>query len=220
MKIRVIVADDHKLLAQSLGNTLNSNNDFEVVSICHTSQDTIWDIQLHHPDVLLLDLNMPLVGSDLPKATGFDVLEDLKKKNSPTKVIVISSYNDYGLIKHSLSLGAKGYLFKNTSVNEIFEAIKLVHKGQTYIPKDVEKHLQLKQKHYDTDDLFVNAVSLTKREKEVLDYLSRGYRSEDIAIALALKKDTINEYRDNLIHKMKAKNAAELIRKAFEAGLL
>jgi DNA-binding NarL/FixJ family response regulator len=220
MKIRILVADDHKLLAQSLGSTLNSTSDFEVVSVCHNSKDTLWDLEMHHPDVLLLDLNMPLVGSDLPKATGFDVLEDLKKKNSPTKTIVISSYNDYGLIKQSLNLGAMGYLFKNTSVDEISQAIKIVYKGDKYIPSDVENHIQLKKKYFDDDDAFVNAVSLTKREKEVLDYLSRGYKSDDIALVLGLKKDTINEYRDNLMQKLNAKNSAELVRKAFEAGLL
>lgn len=220
MKIRIVIADDHRLLAQSLENTLNSHNDFEVVSVCHTSKDALWNVEVHHPDVLLLDLNMPMVGSDLPKATGFDVLEDIKKKNSKTKVVIISSYNDYGLIKQSFNLGASGYLLKNTSVNEIFEAIRIVHQDKMYIPDDIENTLKIKQKHYDESDVFVNSISLTKREKEVLDYISRGFKSEDIAQALKLKKDTINEYRDNLIRKMNARNTAELVRNAFQAGLL
>ncbi|WP_259016682.1 response regulator transcription factor [Emticicia fluvialis] len=63
MKIRIAIADDHRLLAQSLENTLNTHEEFEVVSVCHTCKDTLWNIEIHHPDVLLLDLNMPIVGS-------------------------------------------------------------------------------------------------------------------------------------------------------------
>ncbi len=220
MKIRIAIADDHRLLAQSLENTLNSQEEFEVVSVCHTCKDTLWNLELHHPDVLLLDLNMPVVGNDQPRATGFDVLEDLKNKNSKTKVIIISSYNDYGLIKHSFQLGASGYLLKNTSVNEIVEAIKVVFDGKMFMTDEIEKTINIKQRHFDESDEFVNAVFLTKREKEVLEYISRGYISEDIALALKLKKNTIDEYRDSLLKKMNAKNAAELINNAHKAGLL
>lgn len=80
MKIRVLIADDHKLLAETLSNSLSATNNFDVVNVCHNSKDTLWNIQLSHPDVLLLDLNMPLVNNDLPRASGFEVLEELKKK--------------------------------------------------------------------------------------------------------------------------------------------
>ncbi|WP_259017216.1 helix-turn-helix transcriptional regulator [Emticicia fluvialis] len=111
-------------------------------------------------------------------------------------------------------------MLKNTSVSEIVEAIRAVYHNKVFVPDEIEKALKLKQKYFDESDEFVNAVSLTKREKEVLEYISRGYRSEDIANALKLKKDTVNEYRDKLIKKMNAKNTAELIRNAFQAGLL
>lgn len=219
-RISVLIADDHKLLAETLSNSLSCNYDYDVVNVCHNSKDTLWDIEVYHPDVLLLDLNMPLVGSDLPRASGFEVLEDLKKKNNPTKIIIISSYNDYTIIKQSLNLGAMGYLLKNTSIDEISKAIKLVFQGEHYIQKEVENSLKYKLRNHSEDDAFVNSISLTKREKEVLEYISKGFRTEDIAKALNLKKNTVDEYRDNLIHKMNAKNSAELIRIAFENGLL
>jgi NarL family two-component system response regulator YdfI len=221
MKIRVLIADDHKFLAESLSSSLNTNDNFEVVNICHNSQDTLWNIQLNRPDVLLLDLNMPLVNSDLPRASGFEVLEELKKKNDVIKTIVVSSYNDYTFIRQALNLGARGYLLKNTTIDEIAEAITTVYGGKTYIQKEVEKSLKNKQNSADSDcSGFVASNSLTKREKEVLIYISKGFRTEDIALALNLKKYTIDEYRDNLIHKMNAKNSAELVRIAFENGLL
>ncbi len=117
-------------------------------------------------------------------------------------------------------MGAKGYLLKNTSIDEIATAITVVYSGQLYIQKEVENKFKNKLKDSDEDDAFVNSISLTKREKEVLEYISRGFRTEDIANALKLKKYTVDEYRDNLIHKMQAKNSAELIRKAFETGIL
>lgn len=220
MKIKVLIADDHKLLAETLSNSLNAKNEFEVVNVCHNSKDTLWNVQMSHPDVLLLDLNMPLVNNDLPRASGFEVLEELKKKNEQTKTIIISSYNDYSFIKQSLNLGAKGYLLKNTSINEIAQAILVVNGGKTYIQKEVENHLNNKLSSTNEDDAFVNAVSLTKREKEVLDYISKGFRTDDIATALKLKKYTVDEYRENLLVKMNAKNSAELVRIAFEIGLL
>lgn len=220
MKIQVLIADDHKLLAETLSNTLKATNQFEIVAVCHTSKDTLWNIQLFQPQIVLLDLNMPLVSNDLPRASGLEVLEELQTKNNATKAIIISSYNDYTFIKQSLNLGARGYLLKNTSIDEIEKAILVVSGGDVYLQKEVEEILKNKQRNTDEDDAFVNAISLTKREKEVLDYISRGFRTEDIAIALNLKKYTVDEYRDNLIHKMNAKNSAELIRIAFEIGLL
>jgi len=117
-------------------------------------------------------------------------------------------------------LGARGYLLKNTSIDEIEKAILAVSGGDVYLQKEVEEILKNKQRNTDTDDAFVNAISLTKREKEVLGYILRGFRTEDIAVALSLKKYTVDEYRDNLLRKMNAKNSAELIRIAFETGLL
>ncbi len=220
MKIQVLIADDHKLLAETLSNTLKATNQFEIVAICHTSKDTLWNIQLLQPQIVLLDINMPLVSNDLPRASGLEVLAELQTKSNATKVIIISSYNDYTFIKQSLNLGARGYLLKNTSIDEIEKAILSVSSGDVYLQKEVEEILKNKQRNTDTDDAFVNAISLTKREKEVLGYISRGFRTEDIAVALHLKKYTVDEYRDNLLHKMNAKNSAELIRIAFETGLL
>ena len=217
MKIQVLIADDHKLLAETLSNTLKATNQFEIVAVCHTTKDTLWNIQLLQPNIVLLDINMPLVSNDLPRASGLAVLEELQAKNNTTKAIIISSYNDYTFIKQSLNLGAKGYLLKNTSIDEIEKSILAVFGGDVYLQKEVEEILKNKQRSTDTDDAFVNAISLTKREKEVLNYISRGFRTEDIAVALSLKKYTVDEYRDNLLHKMNAKNSAELIR---IAGLL
>jgi DNA-binding NarL/FixJ family response regulator len=220
MRIQVLIADDHKLLAETLSNTLKATNQFEIVAVCHTTKDTLWNIQLLQPQIVLLDLNMPLVSNDLPRASGLAVLEELQTNKNATKAIIISSYNDYTFIKQSLNLGARGYLLKNTSIDEIEKAILVVSEGDVYLQKEVEEILKNKLRNTDTDDAFVNAISLTKREKEVLGYISRGFRTEDIAVALSLKKYTVDEYRDNLIHKMKAKNSAELIRIAFETGLL
>lgn len=219
-KIRLLIADDHKLLAETVSNILAATNKFEIVAICQTSKDTLWSIQLYNPEIVLLDLNMPVINNDIPRASGLEVLEELRSKQDTVKVIIVSSFNHSTFIKQSLNLGAKGYLLKNTSIEEIETAILTVSQGGVYLQKEVEAILKGKQRDIDVENSLVNAISLTKREKEVLEYISRGFRTEDIAMALNLKKYTVDEYRDNLIHKMKAKNSAELIRIAFEAGLL
>lgn len=84
-------------------------------------------------------------------------------------------------------------MLKNISIDEIAEAITVVYGGKTYMQKEVEKNLKSKVKSSDEDDTFVNSVSLTKREKEVLEYISRGFRTDDIAMALNLKKYTVDE---------------------------
>jgi DNA-binding NarL/FixJ family response regulator len=220
MKIRVLIADDHKLFAQSLLVTLNNNEKIEVVTICHNSKDTLWDLQLHKPDILLLDLNMPTTGKDILRATGFDVLEQLKTtSNNPTKAIVLSNYTDYGLIKQSLKLGAMGYLLKNTSIEELELAICEVFAGKTYLPKNVLENIELEKTQQD-EDSFVGACLLTKREREVLKLLSKGFTNENIAKALGIKKFTVMEYRENMMNKLKAVNAPDLVRIAYEQHLL
>jgi DNA-binding NarL/FixJ family response regulator len=219
-KIKILIAEDYKLLAQSLKSSLNTLEEFEVIGVCYNSRETILDMDLYKPDILLLDLNMPIAGRDVPVATGFDVLENLKTNNSNTKSIIISNYNDYSLIKQSLVLGAKGYLLKNTSLDEISLAIMTVWKGGEYIQKEVQNNYQNKLKYYDEYDSFVNSVTLTKRQKEVLVFISQGFSSDEIAKFLKLQKVTVDEYRDNLNKKLKAKNSADLIRIAYESGLL
>lgn len=220
MKIRVIIADDHKLFAQSLNIALNNHEKIEIVTICHNSKEAIWGLQLHKPDILLLDLNMPTTGTDILRATGFDVLEQIKNiSNDTTKVIVISNYSDSGLIKKTLKLGAWGYLLKNTSIEELELAIYQVYEGKKYLPKNVQENLNLDKAQSD-DDNFVGASLLTKREREVLKLLSKGFTNEDIATALGIKKFTVMEYRENMMTKLKAVNAPDLIRIAYEQCLL
>jgi len=85
MKIQVLIPDDHKLLAETLSNTLKATNQFEIVAVCHTTKDTLWNIQLLQPQIVLLDLNMPLVSNDLPRASGLAVFRRASNKEKCNK---------------------------------------------------------------------------------------------------------------------------------------
>lgn len=219
MKIKIYIADDHQILLETLKDVLEKESDIEVVDTFFNSSTTIQGLQKQEPDILLLDLSMSEFGKDNTYlATGLDVLEYIKSKNLRTKVIVLSNYDDLAIIHKSLKSGARAYLLKNESVEVLKIAIKSVYQGNFYFSKSVKSKLDSLAGEANPDHN--GPLILSKREREILDLISKGFTTQEIADALSLQKDTISEYRDLLLKKFDARNAPDLIRLAYQWKIL
>lgn len=219
-RIRLLLVEDKHLIAEALDRLLSLCRDLEVVAIAGNRDDAVHQLSLHTFDLVLLDLQIPLRPAGRPKVVGFEVLEYLRQSHKGMKVIILSNLNGYSFIKQAERSGADGYLMKNTNFKELYEAIVTVHGGGSCFQGQVKIQRQSKAEDDNAHEPVVAFARLTKREREVVALLSHGFTSKDIALELKIKAGTINEYRDNIISKLDARNTADMIRIVYENGLL
>ncbi|ANW96554.1 LuxR family transcriptional regulator [Wenyingzhuangia fucanilytica] len=201
-KINLIVADDHQLFRDGLTALLNKHDFLNVLA---TVEDGLELINIlkdgMHPDIILLDLSMP-------NMNGFEVLKTLRKKYKDIKAIAISMHDDGNYIAKCAQHGAYGYLLKNTDEDEVLNAIKQVHDGHKYYNQELSK------KMIDSMAEVKSIKKLTKKESEILELLSKGLTTKEIASKLYVSTRTVETHRSNMLKKLEVKNTVELINKA------
>jgi two-component system invasion response regulator UvrY len=206
-KIKVHIADDHKILIEGIVAVINTESDIQVEGFSLTGKAVIDWAEDHSADILILDINMPIYD-------GIEVLKFFKIKKINLKVIILSSYDDVKLVQEMINLGASGFLSKDSAGQHIVEAIRTVHAGEQYFSDTVKnnllklytgKNVKLGQRPQST---IVN--SLTDRETEVLKLISQEYSSPEIAQILNISQSTVDTYRKSLLKKTNVKNAVGL----------
>ncbi|WP_242092415.1 response regulator [Aestuariivivens sediminicola] len=202
-KIRLIIADDHELFRNGLEELLKRHNDIEVVNCVSDGVELIEFINGHQDiDIVLLDITMP-------NMDGFEALRQLKHVSSQIKPIVISMHDEGNYIAKCAKMGAYGYLLKNTDQEELLKAVRTVRKGKKYFNQNIsEKMINFMSEHP------VSNAMLSKKEHEVLELISKGLTTKEIAVKLYVSSRTIESHRANILKKLNVKNTAELIKKA------
>lgn len=207
-KIRVHIADDHQVLIDGIKAVLKTDPEIDVVGYSLNGQEVLDWFKTYEADVLVLDINMPLVD-------GIKVLQMFRKRNFQPKVVVLSSYDDIKLVKEVLKIGAKGFLAKKCAAEQIVEAIKTVDKGEQYFSENIKNKIfsafsneSVDNSENRSDSTFFG--SLTKREKEILALVSQEYNSSEIADSLRISVHTVESHRKNLIKKLQVKNVVGL----------
>ena len=208
-KIRLIIADDHELFRNGLEELLKRHNDIEVVNCVSDGVELIEFIKRHQDiDIVLLDITMP-------NMDGFEALRQLKRLSSQIKPIVISMHDEGNYIAKCAKMGAYGYLLKNTDQEELLKAVRTVRKGKKYFNQNIsEKMINFMSEHP------VSNAMLSKKEHEVLELISKGLTTKEIAVKLYVSSRTIESHRANILKKLNVKNTAELIKKAVTLKLI
>lgn len=207
-KIRVHIADDHKVLIDGINAVLKTEEDFDVVGYSLNGQEVLDWYKQHSSDVLVLDINMPEID-------GIKVLQEFKKQGfEPPQVIILSSYDDIKLVKEVLKIGAKGFLAKKCAAEQIVEAIRTVSDGRQYFSDHIqEKIVNSFSGDVNDGDGAENGAFfslLTNREKEILKLISSEYSTKEIASALFISVNTVETHRKSLMKKLKVKNVVGL----------
>ncbi|MGH4119671.1 response regulator [Clostridium sp.] len=194
--IKVLIADDHDLIRQGLKRIIGFEEDIIIVGEAENGQKVLDMLKVCEPDVILLDMKMPLMD-------GLEVLEKAKKELQNIKIIMLTVENDRTFIIDAIDKGADGYVLKESAGTEIVEAIKTVYKGEKYIDKSLVSLLFSGFKNKEKKEQTV-LDSLTKREVEVLLYISKGLSNKDIGERLFLSEKTVKNYATILFRKIKA----------------
>jgi DNA-binding NarL/FixJ family response regulator len=201
-KITILLVDDHRLLRESWYGILNSDSHFSVVGDTGDGNEAIKMAKKLKPDIVLMDINMTPVD-------GFEVTRQIYKSGSGSRVIGLTMYNNVISAKRLLALGAMGYLTKNSSKEEMKEAIIEVKSGKKYICTEIKNVLAQQELEEGTELSLVK--SLSKREIEIVQYVKKGFSSREIALLLEIGVKTVEVHRYNILRKLHLKNSASLM---------
>ncbi len=200
--IRVLIADDHPALREGLSALLERQTDLQVVAMAADGQEAVTLVRTHQPDVVLMDLRMPCL-------EGADAVTAICGEWPEARIIILTTYDGDEDIYRALRAGAKGYLLKDAPCEELFTAIRQVHRGQKYIMSQVAQKLT---------DRFQSS-ELTDRELEVLQLLVQGNTNRDISEALCVAEGTVKFHVRNILDKLGAGDRTQAVTIALKRGL-
>jgi len=203
--IKVSITDDHKMVVKSLSKMINESGIAQVKDVYFNLKSCRLGLAKSLPDVLLLDIGMP-------DGDGVDFCAEITKTYPRLKIIMLTSYKEFNVAKRALHNGALGYVLKNAEPEEIFSGIETVSKGEQFLCEEIDILLKNKKKE--------KVVWYSPREKEILQYIADGYTTKEIANKIYRNEETVKSYRKNLLIKIVAKNAFEMVKKSIEQNLV
>ncbi|MGZ6242032.1 MAG: response regulator [Candidatus Binataceae bacterium] len=212
-RIRVLLADDHRLFREALRTVLERECD--VVGEAASGEEAVALAARTHPDIVLLDVGMPGVG-------GLNAAHRLARESPNSKVVILSQHDDEEyVIEAMVDAGAAGYLVKTDAASELLSALRAVATGRRYLSATVAPAVLARLKNTSGETRAGGAtVKLTRREREVLSLIGEGATSKDIAARLGISPKTAQVHRDNLKQKLKAKSTAAIVRYAIKHKLI
>jgi len=207
-KIKVLLADDHAVLRDSMTAFLGLHSELEVVGEAADGLQAIEKAMSLQPDILLLDIGMP-------NLSGLEVTRRLKRDIPECRIVILSQYYDPDYVLPILKAGADGYILKKAGGKEVVQAIHAVQRGEAYL------HSAVAQTVLDTSvrgrQVWTGPLeTLTNREREVLTLIGEGQTNQQIALALSISSKTVDKHRAHLMEKLQVNSRAELIRYALE----
>ena len=209
--INILIIDDHPLVTDGIRMMLKDVEYLTVQQTAKTGKEALAFLDEHQPEIILLDIS-------LPDIDGLQLCGKIREKNKYSKIIALTSANDFSIITEMLQRGATGYLLKNMERTELLEAIDKVMDGKIFLSKAANEKV-LEQFSSVTTALH-NTPALTRREKEILHLLEDGLTGPQIAEKLFLSPFTVETHRKNLMQKMNVNSTQHLLKTARENKLL
>jgi DNA-binding NarL/FixJ family response regulator len=211
--IRVLLVDDHTVVREGIRHVLSGTGEFEVVGEAAEGTEAIALTAELQPDVVVLDIT-------LPGKSGLRLVEGLRKASSATRILMLSVHDQTEYVVQSVRAGAHGYLRKDTTPNDLRQAIRAVHQGDSFYSPAAARHLTEALRHPPpASDANGGLDALTGREREVLLGIVRGQTNRQIAGDLGISVRTVESHRDSLMRKLGIRSVAGLTRFAIENGL-
>lgn len=200
--IRILVAEDHEIVRDGICAIANLQPDITVIAEAENGKQAIELYREHQPDVVLMDLRMPVM-------EGVEAIAQISQEYSQAKIVILTTYDTDEDIYRGLQAGAKGYLLKDSSSEELATAIRQVNGGKRYVPPHVA--MKLAQRITDSE--------LTNREIEVLQLLTKGKNNQDIGSILKITEGTVKFHVNNILSKLGVSDRTQAVITAFKRGL-
>jgi DNA-binding NarL/FixJ family response regulator len=209
--IRVLIAEDQNLVRQGLRTLFERTGEMEVVGEASNGQEAVEQADRLRPDIVVMDLRMPVLNGD-------QAIIEMRNRSLTMPVIILSMYGDEIVVRQALQSGARGYLLKSATMEQMQEAVHQVAAGQVYVSPGLAgllESVQTERRRYaaDTGNPFDR---LSARERQVLKMMIEGYSTRAIAETLKLSVKTVEKHRTNLAAKLQARDTATLVRLAFK----
>lgn len=204
--IRLLLVDDQELVCQGLQAMLNLEPDIEVVGSANNGQIAIQQVEALQPDVVLMDIRMPIMD-------GREATRIIGQKFADTKVLVVSTFDEDDYIAHAIKAGAKGYLLKDMPVEELAQAIRLVYRGYSQMgPGLMEKMLDgiLDSSATEAESNRPELAELTPREVEVLNLVGTGCTNREIAKELYITEGTVKTHVTHILNRLNLRNRSQI----------
>ena len=208
-KIKIIIVDDHPLIKEGLKQILSFYPDIEIVSEGSNGSEAISIVSETSCDILLLDLNMPVM-------SGLDALKIIRQTNPYLKVLLLTVENDFGTLREAIDLKVNGYILKESAGSTLTDAIRHVYSGGNYIDQTLTKHVfniinepSVAKESTSKTEMPDPFSLLTEREKEILSYISKGCSNKEIASKLFLSEKTIRNTITSIFKKINVKDRVQ-----------
>jgi NarL family two-component system response regulator LiaR len=208
--IRILIVDDHAVVREGLRSFIQIRPDLEVVGEAGDGIEAVERARELEPDVVLMDIVMPRQG-------GIETIKQMKQANCPCRILVITSFAEDDQIFPAMKAGALGYLLKDSAPQELIQAIRTVHRGESALHPTVARKL-IDELNRETD-LPPTEEPLTERELEVLRLIAQGYSNREIGERLSLSERTIGKYASNILDKLHLANRTQAALYALRQGL-
>jgi two-component system response regulator NreC len=212
-KIRVVIADDHAILRSGLRLLINSQSDMETVAVAGDFSEALKVCRETHPNVVMLDLNMPA-------GSSARAIASLVSETPGIRILVLTMHDDPAYLRAALAAGAHGYVLKKAADTELLVAIRAVAQGRSYVNVEFGSKKSVEVPQLKGSSSAAPIDTLSDREQKVFRLLAFGYTNQEIAEKLDLSVKTVESYRARLMTKLNCQTRAELTRCAVEAGLL
>jgi DNA-binding NarL/FixJ family response regulator len=215
-QITVLLAEDHMIVREGLRKMLELEDDFEVVGEAQDGRKAIALAVKLRPDVVLMDIAMPLLN-------GLEATRQVLKALPTTKVLMLSAHNDDAYVKNAADSGARGFLLKQTSAHDVCRAIREVQKGNTFFSPSISRRMDRLNPQSSSDRagrVDKKIAQLTSREMEVLQLIAEGKANKQTAAELGIGLKTVEKHREHLMEKLDIHDTAGLTRYAISAGII
>ena len=212
MGIKIVLADDHKIVRDGLRTLLEHEPDMEVIAEAEDGRTTVRLARKLSPDLIIMDITMP-------DMNGIDATHDVMKDVPSVKVIALSMHSDRRFVTSMLEAGASGYLLKDCAFEELARAVRTVMADQTYLSPRIA---DIVVSRYITRSISIESSAfsiLTQREREVLQLLSESMTTKEVAFHLNVSIKTVETHRRNMMEKLGVHTVTDLVKYAIREGL-
>lgn len=208
--IRILIADDHPIVRQGMETLIGAHADLDLVGQAINGAEAVRMAKETQPDVIIMDLQMPVLD-------GVSAMEQIGEAGIKSRILVLTSFPDDDLVMNAIKAGASGLLLKDSPPQQLLDAIRTIHRGESALHPTVMRRLMQEVQEPSTPDV---ASKLTAREVEVLECLARGLSNQQIALELSISVRTVTTHVRNILNKLQLENRTQAALFAVESGII